>query len=125
MKKYRGFEGEVSLQGLGDLPGGFYRPYTAPTTTTVSAPTIIAQPVRPTSIPYYDPGRIFENIRVVQDLRQQGTERGEIQDDDDALLGPVAVPRPNDVIVGPPKAPAKNPLIPIALAIAAFVLLGE
>jgi hypothetical protein len=80
------------------------------------------QPIRggTTFIPYYGAERIFKDIKVVTDLRQSGTERGEVQTGGDAMLGP------GDTMKVPTKiaAPQQNNLVPIALAIAAFVFLG-
>lgn len=88
-------------------------------------PVVAVVPPQPTFIPYYDPSRIIKNIRVVADLRQQGTERGEVQTGDNGTLGPgsIAPPRTNGGAVAPPVT-EKNVLIPIALAIGTFILLG-
>lgn len=42
------------------------------------------------SIPYYDPSRVvdLDKLKVVDDMRQQGTERGETQTGDNGVLGP-------------------------------------
>ena len=85
--------------------------------------------VRATSIPYYDPSRVIKYVKIVQDMRQQGTERGEVQTGDNETLGPgsndgqIAPPRTNGGVSRPPVT-EKNVLIPIALAIGAFILLG-
>jgi hypothetical protein len=78
----------------------------------------------PTFIPYYDPSRIFENIQVVKDLRQSGTERGETQTGDNGILGPGSVAPPGTGAPGAPGAPGKDNLVPIALVVAAFILFG-
>jgi hypothetical protein len=42
------------------------------------------------NIPYYDPSRVIDEDRlvVVDDMRQQGAERGEVQEGDAGTLGP-------------------------------------
>jgi len=91
-------------------------------------PARIKLPSRPDYSTYYDPSRVvdLDRIRVVKDLRQSGNERGETQTGDSGILGPgsgdgsqIASPS-----TGGAKAPVKNNLIPIALAVAAFILLG-
>ena len=78
----------------------------------------------PTSIPYYDQSRIFKDIKVVADMRQSGTERGEMQTGDDGYLGPGSVAPPVTIMPVKLEMPEKNPLVPIALAIAAFFIFG-
>lgn len=81
-------------------------------------------------ISYYDPSRVMDvdRMRVVKDLRQSGTERGETQTGDSGMLGPgsgdVAPPSTARGAPGAPGAPGQLPLVPIALAVAAFLLFG-
>lgn len=85
MKKYRGFQGEVSLQGLGfvrqtlingseALPGGFYKPYSpSPPETLVQAgggmytdPTHpFYSPPSPTVLPYIDPTTRYTREQIL------------------------------------------------------------
>ena len=99
---------------------------------SVATPKISVGLVDPqkTFIPYYDPSRIFKDIKVVTDLRQSGAERGEVQTGDNGILSPSEAPSGAIVagggVPGQPVTPAiaDNKLIPIALAVAAFVLFG-
>lgn len=116
--------------------GGMWAPrvYTPPAPPPPPPPTIIytsAPPVatrtilpRATSIPVYDQSRIFKDIKLVADLRQTGAERGEVQTGDNGTLGPGSIAPP--LTVKPTAAPVteKNNLVPIAIAIAAFLILG-
>lgn len=96
----------------------------------VAPPPRVASPVaarpqvtRATSIPYYSQSRIFKDIKVVKDMRQSGTERGETQSGDSGTLGPgsIAPPQTGVATNGKLVAPQNN-LIPLALAAAAFIL---
>lgn len=100
----------------------------APQATIMPVPgqTIIHLPI---SIPYYDPSRIFKDIKVVADMRQQGTERGEVQTGDNGILGPGSsdasqIAPPQTGLPAAPGTVGKNNLVPIALAIGAFLLFG-
>jgi len=80
------------MNGLGiTIPKSWSSTYVAPTPPAVSAPIIGVVSPKPTLIPYYDPSRIFKDIKVVEDLRQSGSERGEIQTGDGEMLGPGVV----------------------------------
>ena len=82
---------------------------------------------RATVIPYYDPSRVIKDIKVVADLRQSGTERGETQTGDNGTLGPESIAPPRTETSGTPigvELTEKNNFVPIALAVAAFILLG-
>jgi len=74
----------------------------------------------------YDPSRIFKDIKVVKDLRQSGTERGETQTGDGGMLGPGGLPNRYRT----PGAPAEKgalgltPLQMGLLTVAGFLLLG-
>lgn len=110
---------------LGYTRGAWATPITpppAPPAVSV-APVTTPQVIRATTIPYYDPSRIFKDIKVVSDLRQSGTERGEVQTGDDGFLGPGSID-PQEGLPTVTPVTAKNNLVPIALAIAAFLLLG-
>ena len=81
-----------------------------------------------TVIPHYDPSRVFEDIRVVKDLRQSGTERGESQTGDGGMLGPGSIGFESRYRT--PGAPAEKgalgltPLQMGLLGVAGFLLLG-
>jgi len=87
-----------------------------------SRPTasVLSVAPRSTSIPYYSDSRIFKDIKVVSDLRQSGSERGETQTGDSGHLGPVAPPK--HILKSSPQTVDNKKLIPVALAIAAFLL---
>jgi len=74
-------------------------------------------------VAYYDPSRIIKDIKVVKDLRQSGTERGETQSGDSGTLGPGSIVPPVTKTPAAPKAPGNN-LLPLALAVGAFFLFG-
>ena len=85
-------------------------------------------------ISYYSPTRIFEDIKVVADLRQNGFERGETQTGDDGALGPledenhygddsISPPQPRGKVSMAP-APKMTGLQMALLAGAAFLLFG-
>lgn len=109
--------------------GGFVGPRrvaTPPRPAPGPVVTVMDARGRPTVIPYYDPSRIFKDIKVVADMRQQGTERGETQTGDNGTLGPGGIAPPRIALPGAPGtpgAPGKNALIPLAL-VAAFLLFG-
>lgn len=96
----------------------------------VPVPTSYLPPgLRADFISHYDPSRVMDidQMRVVKDLRQSGTERGETQTGDSGMLGPgggVAPPGTAAGARGAPGAPGELPLVPIALAVAAFILFG-
>lgn len=129
----------VSRNGGGG--GGFVGPrrisapvrvVSAPRTVTSSRP-ITVTPRGQDFVSHYDPSRILDidNLKVVADMRQSGAERGEKQSGDDGVLSP-SESRTGTIaagggVPGKPGAPgafADNKMIPVALAIAAFVLLG-
>ncbi len=97
----------------------------------VPVPTSLLPPgLRQDFSSYYDPSRVMDidQMRVVKDLRQSGTERGETQTATGGFLGPgsgdVAPPGTATGARGAPGAPGQLPLVPIALAVAAFLLFG-
>ena len=95
--------------------------------TVVAAPVVPVIRGGPTYISHYDPSRVKEGIKVVQDLRQSGAERGETQTGDDGMLGPTdqgAIAPPRTGLPGAPGAPGENNFVPLALAVGAFLLLG-
>lgn len=112
------------MHGLGiTIPKSWLSTYVAPTPAPAPTPVATVAPVtRETFIPHYDPSRIFKNIKVVTDLRQQGTERGEIQAGDNGTLGPGSID-PSQITSVKVVKPQNN-LIPIAIAIGLFILLG-
>jgi len=81
-----------------------------------------------TVIPHYDPSRIFKDIKVVKDLRQNGAARGETQTGDRGMLGPGGVGFESRYKT--PEAPAEKgalgltPLQMGLLGVAGFLLLG-
>lgn len=85
-------------------------------------------PPRATFIPHYDPSRIFKDIKVVSDMRQSGTERGEVQAGDGEMLGPIdsgGIAPPQ--IVKPVDAEKKPGLTGTQMALlagAAFLIFG-
>lgn len=111
-------------RGAWATPIRVYTPPAPPLTTTPVAPVVTQQAPRPTSIPFYDPSRIFKDIKVVSDLRQSGTERGEVQTGDDGFLGPGSIAPPQEGLPIVTVKSAQPNLVPIALAIAAFLLFG-
>lgn len=112
--------------GQGYTGSAWGRRATPPAPVAKAAPVAAARvaPVRATSIAYYDPSRVIKNIKIVKDLRQSGTERGETQTGDDSILGPESIAPPQTGKPGKPGTPGKNNLVPIALAVAAFLILG-
>jgi hypothetical protein len=130
----------VSRNGGGG-GGGFVGPrrvsapvrvVSAPRTVTSSRP-ITVTPRGQDFVSHYDPSRVLDidNLKVVADMRQSGAERGEKQSGDDGVLSPsesrsgtVTAPGGKPGAPGAPGAFADNKMIPVALAIAAFVLLG-
>jgi len=111
--------------GQGYTGSAWGRRATPPAPVAKAAPVAAARvaPVRATST-YYDPSRVIKNIKIVKDLRQSGTERGETQTGDDSILGPESIAPPQTGKPGKPGTPGKNNLVPIALAVAAFLILG-
>ena len=104
-------------------------PRTIARTITATAPVVQTIRGGPTYISHYDPSRVIKGIKVVQDLRQSGTERGESQTGDDGYLGPTdtdgRIAPPRTGLPGAPGAPGeKNALIPLALLAGAFLLFG-
>ena len=91
-------------------------------------PPYIARGAPVTNIPVYDPSRIFKDIKVVKDLRQSGTERGETQTGDGGMLGPGSIGFESRYKT--PGAPAKKgalgltPLQMGMIAAGAFLLFG-
>ena len=117
----------MSLRGYA---GGAWGPRVAPTAPP-RPPSVISVArngvvtSQATNIPYYDSSRIIKDIKVVKDMRQSGTERGETQTGDDGFLGPGSGGRVAPPSAGTPVAvDVKNKwLVPAAL-VAAFFLFG-
>jgi len=128
--------------GLRRTGGGFITQGTfvkPPSRRTVSAspprsmvvPRSVVAP-RGDFIPYYNPARIvdLDRLKVVSDMRQSGSERGETQTGDDGVLSPSE--SRSGTIAAPGSSPGKtskvstekNNLFPVALAVAAYILFG-
>ncbi len=90
--------------------------------------TIASGGGKATILPHYDPSRIFKDIKVVKDLRQNGAARGETQTGDRGMLGPGGVGFESRYKT--PGAPTEKgalgltPLQMGLLGVAGFLLLG-
>lgn len=117
-------------------PGYAYRAavasQAAPRTVTSSRPVTVTP--RQQFITHYDPSRVIDldKLKVVKDMRSQGSERGETQTGDDGELGPGST---GGAFVAPPRATATGvktgegakgltPLQLTMIAAGAFLLFG-
>ena len=94
------------------------RPVSAPTAPIATTARTVRQAPRATYITHYDPSRVIDidKLKVVSDLRTEGSERGETQTGDSGITGPGSY---NGVFMPPPQvAPTpkpKNELAPLAM----------